>query len=166
MGGFVEARALNVVEQSKGVAPGVHLSTIHHAKGKEWSEVITANVAEGLFPVGWSSDVAEEARLFFVAMTRAKDSLLMITVSVGGDERLVQWCCIATAVQPSQLLHLPLLPGHFGCSPVVHPAVLHDEWRPDLTHRQMCAAHLMAKCSTAFWAPCASWLPLSSRGLP
>jgi len=59
----------------------LHLSTVHQAKGLEWPVVFVIWAAEGMFPssrsVGESSDDAEERRLFYVAVTRAKDELVL-----------------------------------------------------------------------------------------
>ena len=58
------------------------LSTIHSAKGQEWTAVFILNVVEGCIPFSRSSDtseyLAEELRLLYVAMTRAKDQLSLI----------------------------------------------------------------------------------------
>lgn len=55
------------------------LSTIHSAKGCEWEAVYIIHAADGMIPSDMSlSDeegLDEERRLFYVAMTRAKDSL-------------------------------------------------------------------------------------------
>ena len=55
------------------------LSTIHSAKGCEWTVVHILHAADGMIPsdmaVGDEAGVDEERRLFYVAMTRAKDWL-------------------------------------------------------------------------------------------
>jgi DNA helicase-2/ATP-dependent DNA helicase PcrA len=55
------------------------LSTIHSAKGCEWDIVHVIHAADGMIPsdmaVGDDEGVEEERRLFYVAMTRAKDWL-------------------------------------------------------------------------------------------
>lgn len=59
------------------------LSTVHSAKGQEWSSVFILNVADGNFPsefaTGKPEMIEEERRLLYVAMTRAKHSLSLIT---------------------------------------------------------------------------------------
>lgn len=62
--------------------PGaVTVSTIHQAKGLEWPVVIIADLKEGVFPSRKStrseSGIIEERRLMYVAMTRAKDRLIL-----------------------------------------------------------------------------------------
>jgi ATP-dependent DNA helicase UvrD/PcrA len=58
------------------------LSTIHSAKGQEWSIVRILNVVDGCIPsdraTGTSEEIEEERRLLYVAMTRAKDELDLI----------------------------------------------------------------------------------------
>lgn len=55
------------------------LSTIHSAKGQEWSAVTLLNAVDGCVPsdmaTGSSVEIEEERRLLYVAMTRAKDDL-------------------------------------------------------------------------------------------
>jgi len=55
------------------------LSTIHSAKGGEWDVVHVLHVADGMIPsdmsTGDADDVDEERRLFYVALTRARDDL-------------------------------------------------------------------------------------------
>jgi len=58
------------------------LSTIHSAKGQEWKSVYILNAVDGCLPsdlaTGTSAEIEEERRLFYVAMTRAKDHLHVI----------------------------------------------------------------------------------------
>ncbi|MGC2123113.1 MAG: ATP-dependent helicase [Xanthobacteraceae bacterium] len=55
------------------------LSTIHSAKGQEWKSVFVLNAVDGCLPsdlaTGTSAEIEEERRLFYVAMTRARDHL-------------------------------------------------------------------------------------------
>jgi len=57
------------------------LSTVHSAKGLEWSVVFIIWATEGYFPSARSSQneegLEEERRLMYVAATRAKDSLIL-----------------------------------------------------------------------------------------
>jgi DNA helicase-2/ATP-dependent DNA helicase PcrA len=55
------------------------LSTIHSAKGQEWTVVFVLNAVDGCIPsdlaVGSTPEIEEERRLLYVAMTRARDQL-------------------------------------------------------------------------------------------
>jgi DNA helicase II / ATP-dependent DNA helicase PcrA len=55
------------------------LSTIHSAKGQEWTCVFLLNTVDGCLPsdlaTGTTPEIEEERRLLYVAMTRAKDQL-------------------------------------------------------------------------------------------
>lgn len=59
-------------------ANAVTLASIHAAKGLEWNSVFVVGLSEGLLPISHatkSSEFAEERRLFYVAITRAKENL-------------------------------------------------------------------------------------------
>tara|TARA_Y100001934_G_scaffold282570_1_gene396927 strand:+ start:634 stop:2721 length:2088 start_codon:yes stop_codon:yes gene_type:complete len=59
----------------------VRLSSIHQAKGLEYRYVFVIGLAEGLFPTRRSiegdGDLEEERRLFYVAVTRAREGLYL-----------------------------------------------------------------------------------------
>ncbi len=60
--------------------PGVELLTFHAAKGREWNTVFVSGVETSLVPhrsASTSSNRAEEARLLYVALTRATDRLVV-----------------------------------------------------------------------------------------
>jgi DNA helicase-2/ATP-dependent DNA helicase PcrA len=61
--------------------PRVRLSTIHQAKGLEFGVVFVIMLCDGLFPSNRSMESGEgeeeERRLFYVAVTRAKDELYL-----------------------------------------------------------------------------------------
>lgn len=58
------------------------LSTIHSAKGQEWTSVTLLNAVDGCLPsdlaTGSTGEIEEERRLLYVAMTRAKDHLQIV----------------------------------------------------------------------------------------
>lgn len=61
----------------------VRLSTVHQAKGLEWPVVFVIGLADGMFPNNKSLEAEisaeeEERRLFYVAVTRAKDELYLL----------------------------------------------------------------------------------------
>jgi DNA helicase-2/ATP-dependent DNA helicase PcrA len=66
--------------------PTLHLSTVHQAKGLEWKVVFVIWVSEGMFPSSRSLEEngndEEERRLFYVAVTRAKDELNLCVPSM------------------------------------------------------------------------------------
>ena len=73
----------------------VSLMTLHSAKGLEFDAVFLAGLEEGLLPhgrsLGSNTEVEEERRLFYVGMTRAKQSLLLSRAVYRrsyGEERL------------------------------------------------------------------------------
>ena len=69
---------VTVGEDAAAPAGRVTISTIHKAKGREWARVFL-DVTQGAFPHSRSAmeprRMAEERRLFYVAVTRAKDRL-------------------------------------------------------------------------------------------
>ena len=62
-------------------ADAVTLMTIHSAKGLEFPVVFLPGMEEGIFPgqqsLGMSSEIEEERRLAYVAITRAKKALII-----------------------------------------------------------------------------------------
>ncbi len=103
--------------------PGpVTLSTVHSAKGQEFHRVIIADALEGVFPaadalgaraMGDPQPLEEEVRLFYTAMTRARDRLTIFAPAT----------CLGCVLMPSRFLHtvemgdaitvkgVPLTPG-------------------------------------------------------
>jgi DNA helicase-2/ATP-dependent DNA helicase PcrA len=59
----------------------VNLSTVHQAKGLEFHSVFVIWLTDGMFPSSRSldrrQDLEEERRLFYVAVTRARDELYL-----------------------------------------------------------------------------------------
>ncbi len=75
----------------------VTLSTVHQAKGLEWQAVFIVWLTDGMFPSSRSlesiENVEEERRLFYVAITRAKDQLYFLYPAIwpnGNAEQRVQ----------------------------------------------------------------------------
>ena len=63
----------------------IHFSTVHQSKGLEWPVVFIIWASEGMFPSGKleeGEDDSEERRLFYVALTRAKDHLTICSPSI------------------------------------------------------------------------------------
>ena len=71
----VERRA---ADEEAGVGGGVNLLTYHRAKGLEFDAVLLPALEEGLLPIRQAStpqEVAEERRLLYVGLTRARTHL-------------------------------------------------------------------------------------------
>ena len=79
IGRFLNAMMLGSSEMSEG--EGVNLLSIHASKGLEFSEVYIVDLMEGRFPnkklMNQSGSLEEERRLFYVAVTRAKENLYL-----------------------------------------------------------------------------------------
>jgi DNA helicase-2/ATP-dependent DNA helicase PcrA len=85
---FLNAIALEPPSSTQDLAGGsdeendtLVLSTCHSAKGKEWAAVFVIWCVDGWFPstrsLGDDDELEEERRLMYVAMTRAKDHLMV-----------------------------------------------------------------------------------------
>ena len=76
---FYNAMVLGSGELEQG--SGVNLLTVHAAKGLEFKEVYVIDLMEGRFPnlrlVSKGGSIEEERRLFYVAVTRAKELLYL-----------------------------------------------------------------------------------------
>ncbi len=70
-----------VEQYQAGPSEALILSTIHQAKGLEWKYLFVIGLAEGQFPhykiYEHPEEIEEERRLFYVAVTRAKDELYL-----------------------------------------------------------------------------------------
>ncbi|HJF82820.1 ATP-dependent helicase [Helicobacter pullorum] len=79
IGRFLNAMILGSSEMSEG--EGVNLLSIHASKGLEFSEVYIVDLMEGRFPnkklMNQGGSLEEERRLFYVAVTRAKENLYL-----------------------------------------------------------------------------------------
>jgi len=67
----------------------VILSTVHQAKGLEWKVVFIIWLAENHFPYYKSTtpeEIEEERRLFYVAITRAKDKIFLLYPLISGSD--------------------------------------------------------------------------------
>ncbi len=79
IGRFVNAMVLGGNELSQG--DGVNLLTVHASKGLEFTEVYVIDLMDGRFPnrklMSRGGSIEEERRLFYVAVTRAKERLYL-----------------------------------------------------------------------------------------
>ena len=102
------------------------LSTIHSAKGQEWSAVYVLNVVDGCIPsdlaTGDAVQIDEERRLLYVAMTRAQHRLQLLAPQrfhvtqqpAAGDRHLYAPLSRFVTPQVAALLERVASPG---CSP-------------------------------------------------
>ena len=64
-------------ERVKGCDHGITISTCHGAKGLEYPAVVLYGLEQGRFPNA-QAPIEEERRLFYVAMTRAREQLYLV----------------------------------------------------------------------------------------
>ncbi|CUX17129.1 DNA helicase II [Clostridium sp. C105KSO15] len=70
-----------IKEMEKNKEEGIYLSTFHSSKGLEWDNVIIISANDGVTPLMRKDEIEnpeEERRLFYVAMTRAKEELSVL----------------------------------------------------------------------------------------
>ena len=90
LAGFVAELTLDPPASTTDLAGAPHLdddylvlSTVHSAKGLEWESVHVIHVVDGAFPsdmaLSTKTGLLEEQRLFYVAVTRARDRLSIYT---------------------------------------------------------------------------------------
>lgn len=79
LGKFLNAMILGSSEASEG--SGVHLLSVHASKGLEFQNVYVVDLMDGRFPnrklISKGGSLEEERRLFYVAITRAKENLIL-----------------------------------------------------------------------------------------
>jgi DNA helicase II / ATP-dependent DNA helicase PcrA len=101
---FLDAAALATeAEFYDARADRVSLLTLHAAKGLEFAVVFIVGLEDGLLPLRWNgvdeAALAEERRLFYVGMTRAKDRLIL------SRARQRQWRGRLRTLAPSPFLY-------------------------------------------------------------
>ncbi len=75
---FLSDIILNRNEREENIEGKIILSTIHQAKGLEWDYLFVIGLAQGYFPmIREDTDLEEERRLFYVAISRAKMGLCL-----------------------------------------------------------------------------------------
>jgi len=86
-----ESGSLEAIEEQAAKArkaekiPAVAIGTVHKAKGAEWNRVWVYGADKGQFPhlkATTSAELDEEKRLLYVALSRAKDVLTIVTSSL------------------------------------------------------------------------------------
>ena len=86
--------------------------TVHAAKGLEFNTVFVSGMEEGLFPhQGFDEknrDEEEERRLFYVAITRAKERLFLTLASIRkiyGSDYITEPSSFLADINPSLILY-------------------------------------------------------------
>jgi DNA helicase-2/ATP-dependent DNA helicase PcrA len=71
------------IENEENAGDAVTLITLHNTKGLEFANVVITGLEKGIFPRHdkTGEELEEERRLFYVGITRARDSLYMTTCS-------------------------------------------------------------------------------------
>ncbi len=89
---ILEPLEITDIEKSIKDEEVLTLSTIHSAKGLEWHTVFILSLIEGRFPSFYTleneEELEEERRLFYVAVTRAREKLFLIvpmTIYIPGE---------------------------------------------------------------------------------
>ena len=77
---MLEELKYDIENKAPDYGADVILSTIHSAKGLEYDNVIIADAIDGILP-GAEADTEEERRLFYVGMTRARESMMILKYS-------------------------------------------------------------------------------------
>ncbi len=83
LSGYLEQVALvSDIDRYDAEADAVTLMTVHSAKGLEFPIVFLPGMEDGVFPsqqsLGYQSEIEEERRLAYVAITRAKTQLIVV----------------------------------------------------------------------------------------
>jgi superfamily I DNA/RNA helicase len=96
---LVKVQTMEREEQATG--EGIYVGTMHSAKGREWDHVAIADASQAIIPAGSKGDdLEDQRRLFYVAMTRARESLL-----ISAPEMIYpQFCRGAVQTSASQFL--------------------------------------------------------------
>jgi DNA helicase-2/ATP-dependent DNA helicase PcrA len=80
---FIDAYTEQLTEQNlnrQTCDDAVSICTLHSSKGLEYENVLILDVNEGMMPYNKSvlaEEIEEERRMFYVGMTRAKQSLIL-----------------------------------------------------------------------------------------
>jgi len=108
----------------------VTLSTIHSAKGLEWGNVFIIGMIEGIFPSSYAlktdEGLEEERRLFYVAVTRAKQRLYLTLTHYGFAGGITQFN------KPSQFLEQPAINSYLDRPDKEAPAAPKPAPTPDI----------------------------------
>jgi len=137
-----------------GALAGPELLTFHAAKGREWHTVVVTGVQTGSVPHGTARTVAaraEEARLLYVAMTRASDRLVVTWVErYGGYARRPSPLIEALPLGESAVVAPPPTLPHHEHTPTDLAVAALQRWRSETARavgalpEQVCSDHALA----------------------
>lgn len=139
-------RSWLVTRDPDRVGDGVEVLTVHAAKGREWPVVIVAGCEAGLMPHSSAKHPtakAEEARLAYVALTRAADVLAITWTDMRGSRRTGPSPFLRNMPTGSITASGPSEESRKKIHAVLHPtrddavkrAVL--EWREEMARKEM-----------------------------
>jgi DNA helicase-2/ATP-dependent DNA helicase PcrA len=78
LAGWLEDR-LRGIDEPDRPQDALTLSTVHRVKGREWDVVVLVGLRAGLVPHRLCDDTEEERRVLHVALTRAREHLVLVT---------------------------------------------------------------------------------------
>lgn len=178
------------------VGDGVTLSTLHAAKGLEWEAVAVVGVQEGTLPLSLAAtpqQLAEEGRLFYVGVTRARRHLLLTWSRSrrGGGSRYPSRFLDGISTEPAAAVARPPRPRpgtaqtaicrvcdralgsgaerklgrHLDCQPAYDEELLDrlKQWRLELARQRSLPAFVVFTDATLM--AIAEHLPSSTEGL-
>lgn len=99
---YKEELKQQILENKRQKKEGVLISTMHSAKGLEFQAVFIMDANEGITPhkkAALPADLEEERRLFYVAMTRAKERLSIFSAKERYN-KVVQWSRYIDEITP------------------------------------------------------------------
>ena len=85
---YIKRRSFSLKKKTE---KGVSLSTMHRSKGLEWKNVYIIDCNSGVIPSKKSkteAEIEEERRLFYVAITRAKENLTLLYLSQKNNNQI------------------------------------------------------------------------------
>ena len=107
---LLEISLISDVEEYKNDPNRISLMTVHSVKGLEFNHVFVVGLEEGIFPhmnsLMESSDIEEERRLCYVAITRAKDDLHFVNArrrTLFGKEQINPVSRFISEIEPDLL---------------------------------------------------------------
>lgn len=124
---FLDARLAELESRSHFPDIGVHLTTVHKAKGREFDWVFLVGLEHGVLPhrnaIGNDRELSEQLRVLHVALSRARFGLVVTRVSSWDNSK-------KSASEWWGLLNLPFTDGFR----ITEGVELYHAWRKELEH--------------------------------